>query len=104
MIVRILGEGQFDVDADTAAHLEELDNKLVAAVESDDEAAFDAALAAILEDTRRLGHAVPPGRFAPSDMALPQAGTSLAELKAILASSDVAPEIEKDGAIPRAGA
>ncbi len=104
MIVRILGEGQFEVDANAASRLEELDSNLVAAVDSDDEAAFDAALEAILQDARSLGRPLPPGRFAPSDMALPHAGTSLAELKALLATSDPAPELEGDGAMPRTGA
>ena len=40
MIVRIAGEGQFELPEDVAAKLNELDNEAVAAVEAGDEARF----------------------------------------------------------------
>ena len=40
MIVRVLGEGQFHVDDDTAAKLTVLDKDLDAAVHADDEPAY----------------------------------------------------------------
>ena len=40
MIVRILGEGQFELPDSQVASLEELDQKLVAALDANDEADF----------------------------------------------------------------
>ena len=52
MIVRILGEGQYDVADDALARLNCLDNDLECAVEAGDEAAFAAALTALLDGVR----------------------------------------------------
>ena len=52
MIVRILGEGQFDVpDADRAT-IEELGDVLTAAVDGHDEGAFTSSLAALIDAVR----------------------------------------------------
>ncbi|MDA8399802.1 MAG: hypothetical protein M0008_07100 [Actinomycetota bacterium] len=92
MIIRILGEGQFEVDEEAADRLEELDAKLLAAIEANDSAAFDPALDAILDATRRLGSPLPADRFSPSDMALPHAGTTLDELKDLLEEPEESPD------------
>ena len=56
MIVRILGEGQLDVDDSLAGELNVLDAKLEAAVNSGDEDAFRPALAAMLARVRDGGN------------------------------------------------
>ena len=62
MIVRILGEGQYDVADDALDRLNELDAAVEAAVESGDEAAFAPALAALLDGVRTVGVAAPGRR------------------------------------------
>ena len=59
MIVRILGEGQLEVDDSAADELNDLDAKLEAAVEKNDEAGYRAALDA-LPRIERLVLALPP--------------------------------------------
>ena len=54
MIVRILGEGQFNIDEAATAELNKLDTQLEAAVERNDETAFTAALS-IVASTRGRG-------------------------------------------------
>jgi hypothetical protein len=44
MIIRILGEGQFDVAEHTVEVLNDIDTKLQAAVDGGEQAAFHAAL------------------------------------------------------------
>jgi hypothetical protein len=84
MIVRILGEGQFDVpDAERAA-LDELEHALNAAVEGQDEAAFASALGALIEAVRKAGSALPPDAFTSSDLVVPFSDATLAETKALL--------------------
>jgi hypothetical protein len=75
MIIRILGEGRFEVPASAVEAIGELYGQLVDAVRAHDEAAFEPALSALLTEVRlqgdpmessRLGvfHALFPGKDA----------------------------------------
>jgi len=88
MIVRILGEGQFELDASQAASLDELDKQLLAALEADDEPAFHQVLGQLVKKVRSEGKPVAPDRFVPSDLAVPHETASLDELREFLASED----------------
>ena len=81
MIVRILGEGQFDI-AD--AHEGEVD-LLDAQLQSADEAAFTAALQALRDAVRRHGTPVPLDTLVASELVLPAEDTSLDQVRALLA-------------------
>ncbi len=87
MIIRILGEGQYEIADEERSTLEELDATLVKAVDSGDEASFTAALSAINDEVRRAGQALAADAFAPSDLVLPFADATLAETKSLLADS-----------------
>jgi hypothetical protein len=91
MIVRILGEGQLEVGEDQIDALNELDAKVEAAVESDDEAAFEAALADLLDGVRRNGTPLPEDLLHDSDLILPPADATIEEVRELL---------EGDGLIP----
>ncbi|MGO9964723.1 MAG: PspA-associated protein PspAA [Acidimicrobiales bacterium] len=88
MIVRILGEGQYELEDSRVAALEELDKKLVAALDSNDEHTFREALTRLVQSVRGEGKAVPPDRFVPSELTLPPETATLAELREFLASED----------------
>ena len=85
MIVRILGEGQFQVDADVAARLTALDAELDAAVAKDDDAAFRAALGAAVGLVRGSGTTVPDDTFVTADYILPFSDASVDEVRKLLA-------------------
>jgi hypothetical protein len=89
MIVRILGEGQFELQDSQIATLEELDKRLVAALESGDEPIFRDVLTRLVQEVRFKGTPVATDRFVPSDLTLPHESASLAELRELLASEDV---------------
>ena len=91
MIIRILGEGQYDVSDDAVAGLNELDSALEDAVESGDEAAFATALTALLDGVRTAGVAHPLDSLDESDLILPRADATIAEVRALL---------QDDGLIP----
>ena len=55
MIVRILGEGQYDVSDDAMDRLNELDAAVESAVEAGDAETFSKALAALLDGVRTAG-------------------------------------------------
>jgi hypothetical protein len=88
MIVRILGEGQFELEESQVSQLEDLDKQLLAALESGNEATFHDVLAKLIQKVRSEGKPVAPDRFVPSDLALPHETASLAELREFLASED----------------
>ena len=85
MIVRILGEGQFQVDADAAAKLTALDTELDAAVQKQDETAFRAALGAAVGLVRDSGTTVPDDTFVTADYILPFSDASVDEVRKLLA-------------------
>ena len=91
MIVRILGEGQLQVDDSAAGELNALDATLDKAVNAGDEEAFRPALAALLDRVRELGTPVPADSFAPSDLILPYADASLADVRQMLAGDGLLP-------------
>ncbi|HEX4095585.1 MAG TPA: hypothetical protein VHX64_02595 [Caulobacteraceae bacterium] len=91
MIVRILGEGQLRVDDSAAAELSELDAKLEATVERNDESGFTPALAELLARVRAIGTPAEPGALEPSELILPGEGATMAEVRQLLAGDGLIP-------------
>lgn len=84
MIVRILEEGQYELDAANTATLDKLDSVLGDALRSGDEDTFAAALSAILDEVRSAGRKLDASTIVPSDLALPHPGATLAEVQTLL--------------------
>jgi hypothetical protein len=85
MIVRILGEGRYDVpDADLPA-IEQLDAQLMDALERVDEAEFAGTLADVIGQVRHTGTHLPPDDLRPSELVVPHEGSTLAEVRDLLA-------------------
>jgi hypothetical protein len=88
MIVRIMGEGQWDLADEHADVLNALDAGLESTVEGGDQEAFRAALADLLAKVRTLGSPLPDDSLAPSDAVLPAADSALDDVRTLLSSSD----------------
>jgi hypothetical protein len=82
VIVRISTEGQYELGEDATAALNELDNQVVAACDTDDEQVFNATFGRLLELVRTEGRPVPDDDLRGSDVILPPPDTSLDEAKA----------------------
>ncbi len=91
MIIRILGEGQFDVPDEALDRLNGLDEALEASVDSGDEAAFSGALAALLDGVRDSSVPHEPGTLDTSDLILPHAGATLEEVRDLLSGDGLIP-------------
>lgn len=91
MIVRILGEGQFDVPDEDLDHLNDLDDELQAAVDAGDHDRFSAALGLLLARVRE--HASPHELtdLVPSDVVLPGTDSTLEEVRGLLADDGLIP-------------
>jgi hypothetical protein len=91
MIVRILGEGQLQVDDSASAELNSLDAALEKALSAGDEPAFRAALLALLDRVRALGTPLPADSLEPSDSILPRAEAGLDEVRSMMTGEGYIP-------------
>lgn len=91
MILRILGEGQYELNDDALGELNELDDRLIAAVETGDEQAFRPALVRLQERVRTLGRPLPYEEIRPSDLVLPPHDVSLEEMRELLGEEGLIP-------------
>jgi hypothetical protein len=89
MIVRILGEGQFRVDDETAAKLTVLDKDLDAAVRAVDEATFATALGVAVTLVKAVGTPVADDEFVTADYILPFTDATVAEVRKLLADGTI---------------
>ncbi len=81
MIVRILGEGQFDLEGEALQALKLADARLLEVVAGADEGAFQCAFAEVLALVRRSGERLPPERLVESDLVLPSSETTLVDAR-----------------------
>jgi hypothetical protein len=91
MIVRILGEGQLQVDDAASAELNSLDAELEKAVNSGDEAAFRSALLALHDRIRALGTPLAADVLEPSDSILPRADADIDEVRSMMTDEGYIP-------------
>jgi len=85
MIVRILGEGRYDVPEADLPAIEQLDAQLVDALDHGDEAAFAGSLSDLIGQVRHVGAPIPPDDLRNSELAVPHEGSTLAEVRDLLA-------------------
>jgi len=84
MIVRIMGEGQWNLADDKLTLLNEVDEKLEQAVSGNDVEGFKASFAALLELVRDSGERVPDDVLHDSDVILPPADSTLTEMRELI--------------------
>jgi hypothetical protein len=91
VIVRISGEGQYELPDEDAERLNELDNRAVAAVDQGDQTGFRELWSQMLELVVSDGNQVDGDELVESDVILPPRDISFAEAEA---------EFTGDGLIP----
>ena len=91
MIVRISGEGQYELPDEDAERLNELDNRAVAAVDQGDQTGFQELWSQMLELVKSDGNEIDGDELVESDVILPPRDISFAEAEA---------EFTGDGLIP----
>lgn len=90
MIIRISGEGQYEVDDATLAQLNELDAAVEASLDAE-EAEFAAALATLLTLVRDAGTHVADEELVESDVILPASDATAADVRAMLRDDGLIP-------------
>ena len=91
MIVRILGEGQFEVAEAELARLNELDSAVEAEIDAGNEEAFRARLAELLDGVRAVGAPLADESLEDSDLILPPADATLDEVREMLSDDGLIP-------------
>jgi PspAA-like protein len=91
MIVRILGEGQWEVADTHLGALNNLDEQLEAAVEAGDHEAFSASLHELLVAIRTAGDRLPDDSLLDSHLILPPPDATLEEVRELLGDDGLIP-------------
>ena len=91
MIVRISSEGQYDLPGTFIDRLNQIDNALVEAVESEDQAAFETLLKQMLDLVRENGSPVPLDELVESDLILPEPDLTLLEAEELFVGEGLLP-------------
>jgi len=92
VIVRISTESQYRMPEDAAEELNELDNQVVAAVESGDEDRFHALFEQMLDLVRRAGDPLGEDEIEESDVILPPPDTTFVEAAAGFTGEGLIPD------------
>ena len=91
MIVRILGEGQFNLPGAAIDELNDIDNRMVEAVETEDRQALNSLLAEMFNLVREKGSPVPLDELLESDLILPETDLTLEEAESIFIGEGLLP-------------
>ena len=88
MIVRIAEEGQYRLDDEARARINELDDTLESTLDGD---GFAAALAALLDAVREIGEPLADDELVASDVVLPPADATADEVRGMLTDEGLIP-------------
>jgi hypothetical protein len=88
VIVRLMGEGQYRVDDELLAALNDLDDQALAALGRDDEAELDRYLDEMWQLVKTRGTEVPLDEIATSDVVIPPSDLTLEETRTLMASDE----------------
>jgi len=91
MIVRIAGEGQYEVEDSALDKLNTLDSAVERALEAGDEQTFRTSLTTLLDEVRKIGKPVDEDQIVPSDLLLPHAEATIDEVRELLGEEGLIP-------------
>jgi hypothetical protein len=93
VIIRVLGEGQYRVDEEAAAGLNEVDEQAAQAAESGDEENLQRLLKQLADAVRERGERLDDADLSPSDAIVPPDDLSLDEARELLQGEGLIPDI-----------
>jgi hypothetical protein len=93
VIVRLLGEGQYRIDEELRAQLNELDGRAQAAIDADDEPALDEKIDEMWQLVRERGARLPDDDLSPSDLIIPPSDLTLEETRRLFSDEGLIPDL-----------
>jgi len=96
MIIRLMGEGQYEIDKKHLDAVNKIDNNIVKIVSGKDEkvvaAAFNTELKKLIDYVRKYGKKIPHEIIKPSDLIIPPADLTLEEARKIFKGEGLIPD------------
>ena len=93
MIVRLMGEGQWEIDDELAARLHELDAATERALEAEDQDALHAALTELADAVKAGGERLDDDVLVPSDLIVPPVDLTLEEAHELMHGEGLLPDV-----------
>jgi len=93
MIVRVLGEGQFEIDDEVAKGLNELDEQAERALQAEDQEQLAELLERMAEAVRTNGARLPDEDLSPSEGIVPPPDLTLEEAKELFEGEGLIPDL-----------
>jgi hypothetical protein len=93
VIVRIMAEGQYEVDEETARKLNDLDEQVGSAVENGDEEQVRSLLKQLAQAVRDGGKQLDAADLSASDAIVPPEDLSLDELRELIEGEGLIPDL-----------
>jgi PspA-Associated protein len=93
VIVRVMGEGQYEVDDEVAKGLNELDEQAAAALQDGDEERLSELLRRMADQVRMNGARLPDEDFSPSEAIVPPEDLSLEEARELFEDEGLIPDL-----------
>ncbi len=92
MIVRVVGQGQYEVDEGLIERLDALDREAMEALERDDEESLDRSLDTMGTLVREEGTRLPDDTLSPSDIVIPPSDLTLEETRKLVSEQGFLPD------------
>ena len=93
MIVRLMGEGQYQVDDGLREQLNELDDRAQAAIDAEDEPALDGVLDEMWQLIRDRGEQLSDDDLSGSDLIIPPSDLTLEETRKLFSDEGLIPDL-----------
>ena len=93
MIARLMGQGQYRIDEDLRAQLNELDERAAAAVDAQDEGALDDVLDEMWQLVQDRGERLPDEDLSTSDLIIPPSDLTLDETRQLFTEEGLVPDL-----------
>jgi hypothetical protein len=93
VIVRLMGEGQFQVDEGVLEELQQLDDQASRAVEEADEESLRSLLATMAKTVRDRGERLPDADLSASDAIIPPEDLTLDEARELFEGEGLIPDL-----------
>jgi hypothetical protein len=93
VIARLMGEGQYRIDEDLRAQLNELDERAAAAVDAQDEGVLDDVLDEMWQLVQERGERLPDDDLSTSDLIIPPSDLTLEETRQLFTEEGLVPDL-----------
>jgi hypothetical protein len=93
VIVRLMGEGQYRIDEELRAQLNELDDRAQAAIDANDEPELDEKIDEMWQLVQERGERLADDELSSSDLIIPPSDLTLEETRRLFSDEGLIPDL-----------